>query len=94
VEDNKQALASLDRLAELPADTLLRGHGDPWHGSMSDALARVRAAGTSRLHARVRRAARSDLSYLRAAKGRPDIRRAMQYGYGAQVNALTCRRPR
>jgi hypothetical protein len=60
VEDNKQALASLDRLAELPADMLLRGHGDPWHGSMSDALARVRAAGTSRLHARVRRAARSD----------------------------------
>jgi hypothetical protein len=93
VEDNKQALASLDRLAELPADMLLRGHGDPWHGSMSDALARVRAAGTSRLRAG-QASGEVGFSYLRAAKGRPDIRRAMQYGYGAQVNALTCRRPR
>jgi glyoxylase-like metal-dependent hydrolase (beta-lactamase superfamily II) len=38
MEDNKQALASLDRLAELPADTLLPGHGDPWHDSSSHAV--------------------------------------------------------
>jgi glyoxylase-like metal-dependent hydrolase (beta-lactamase superfamily II) len=47
MEDSRQALASLDRLAGLQADTLLPGHGDPWHGSMSDAVARAREAGPS-----------------------------------------------
>jgi glyoxylase-like metal-dependent hydrolase (beta-lactamase superfamily II) len=47
MEDSGQALASLDRLAGLQADTLLPGHGDPWHGSMSDAVARAREAGFS-----------------------------------------------
>lgn len=47
MEDSKQALASLDRLAGLSAGTLLPGHGDPWHGSMSDAVARAREAGLS-----------------------------------------------
>jgi len=31
----------------LQADTLLLGHGDPWRGSMSDAVARARQAGPS-----------------------------------------------
>jgi glyoxylase-like metal-dependent hydrolase (beta-lactamase superfamily II) len=47
MEDSRQALASLDRLAGLQADTLLPGHGDPWHGSMSDAVTRAREAGPS-----------------------------------------------
>jgi glyoxylase-like metal-dependent hydrolase (beta-lactamase superfamily II) len=47
MEDSRQALASLDRLAGLPAGTLLPGHGDPWHGPMSDAVARARDAGIS-----------------------------------------------
>jgi glyoxylase-like metal-dependent hydrolase (beta-lactamase superfamily II) len=47
MEDSTQALLSLDRLAELQADSLLPGHGDPWHGSMSEAVARARHAGLS-----------------------------------------------
>ena len=47
MEDSGQALASLDRLAGLPAGTLLPGHGDPWHGPMSDAVARAREVGPS-----------------------------------------------
>ena len=47
MEDSRQALASLDRLAGLQADTLLPGHGDPWHGPMSDAVTRAREAGPS-----------------------------------------------
>ena len=46
-EDSRQALASLDRLTALQADTLLPGHGDPWHGSMSDAVTLAREAGPS-----------------------------------------------
>jgi glyoxylase-like metal-dependent hydrolase (beta-lactamase superfamily II) len=45
MEDSKQALTSLDRLTGLKVGTLLPGHGDPWHGSMSDAVAAARAAG-------------------------------------------------
>jgi glyoxylase-like metal-dependent hydrolase (beta-lactamase superfamily II) len=45
IEDSGQALTSLDRLADLKVSTLLPGHGDPWHGSMSDAVAEARAAG-------------------------------------------------
>ena len=46
-EDSRQALASLDRLTALQAGTLLPGHGDPWHGSMSDAVTLAREAGPS-----------------------------------------------
>lgn len=35
---------SLARLEGLDADTLLTGHGDPWRGSMADAVARARQA--------------------------------------------------
>lgn len=35
---------SLARLEGLDADTLLTGHGDPWYGSMGDAVARARQA--------------------------------------------------
>jgi glyoxylase-like metal-dependent hydrolase (beta-lactamase superfamily II) len=45
MEDSKQAFTSLNRLADLKVSTLLPGHGDPWHGSMSDAVAEARAAG-------------------------------------------------
>jgi glyoxylase-like metal-dependent hydrolase (beta-lactamase superfamily II) len=47
MEDSSQALRSLDRLTGLQADTLLPGHGDPWHGSMSEAVDRARRAGLS-----------------------------------------------
>ncbi len=46
-QDSRQALSSLDRLADLGVGTLLPGHGDPWHGSMADAVAEARAAGIS-----------------------------------------------
>lgn len=38
------ALASLDRLADLPASWVLPGHGAPWQGSPADIAAAVRAA--------------------------------------------------
>jgi glyoxylase-like metal-dependent hydrolase (beta-lactamase superfamily II) len=47
MEDSRQALASLDRLTGVQADTLLPGHGDPWHGTMSDAVAMAREVGLS-----------------------------------------------
>jgi glyoxylase-like metal-dependent hydrolase (beta-lactamase superfamily II) len=40
-----EALDSLARFPALDADTLLPGHGDPWHGSMSDAAHRAHQAG-------------------------------------------------
>jgi glyoxylase-like metal-dependent hydrolase (beta-lactamase superfamily II) len=43
--DSRQALGSLDALAGLDATIALTGHGEPWRGSMSDAVARARAAG-------------------------------------------------
>jgi glyoxylase-like metal-dependent hydrolase (beta-lactamase superfamily II) len=46
-EDSRQALASLERIASLPASTLLPGHGAPWRGPMTEAAARARAAGLS-----------------------------------------------
>jgi glyoxylase-like metal-dependent hydrolase (beta-lactamase superfamily II) len=46
-EDSRQALASLERVATVPATTLLPGHGAPWQGSMAEAAARARAAGLS-----------------------------------------------
>ncbi len=47
MEDSRQALSSLDRLADLQVGTLLPGHGEPWRGSMSDAVAEAKAAGIS-----------------------------------------------
>jgi glyoxylase-like metal-dependent hydrolase (beta-lactamase superfamily II) len=41
--DPARTRASLDALAELPADTLLPGHGDPFRGSPRDAVERARA---------------------------------------------------
>ncbi len=40
--DHEQAIRSLDRLAGLKADVILPGHGDPWHGSPTDAVAIAR----------------------------------------------------
>jgi glyoxylase-like metal-dependent hydrolase (beta-lactamase superfamily II) len=42
-----QALASLDRIAELDAGVLLFGHGDPWREGAAAAVERARAAGPS-----------------------------------------------
>ena len=39
------ALASLDRLAGVPASWVLPGHGAPWQGSPADVAAAVRSAG-------------------------------------------------
>ncbi|MGF1428764.1 MBL fold metallo-hydrolase [Kitasatospora sp. LaBMicrA B282] len=43
-DEPAEALASLDRLAELEASWVLPGHGAPWHGSPADLADRVRAA--------------------------------------------------
>jgi len=43
--DTEQALASLARLDGIEADVLLPGHGDPWTGSVADALAHARRVG-------------------------------------------------
>jgi glyoxylase-like metal-dependent hydrolase (beta-lactamase superfamily II) len=42
--DTRQALASLDRLAELDAGLALPGHGEPWRGSLAEAVRLVRAS--------------------------------------------------
>ncbi|MGH2378331.1 MAG: MBL fold metallo-hydrolase [Candidatus Limnocylindria bacterium] len=36
--DTSQAIASLDRLAPLPAATILPGHGDPWSDGLAEAV--------------------------------------------------------
>ena len=41
-EDPGEAYRSLDRLLELDAELLLPGHGDPWTGSLADAVGRAR----------------------------------------------------
>jgi glyoxylase-like metal-dependent hydrolase (beta-lactamase superfamily II) len=43
----EQALASLDRIAGLEADTLLFGHGEPWHDGAAAAVERARELGPS-----------------------------------------------
>jgi glyoxylase-like metal-dependent hydrolase (beta-lactamase superfamily II) len=43
-EDRPRALASLDRLAALNAETLLFGHGDPWRDGVTQALEVARGA--------------------------------------------------
>jgi glyoxylase-like metal-dependent hydrolase (beta-lactamase superfamily II) len=45
--DTEQALASLDRLAPLDADTLLFGHGGPWRQGAAAAVERARELGPS-----------------------------------------------
>ena len=47
MEDSRQALESLGRLTGLAAHTLLPGHGEPWHGSASEAVALARKAGVT-----------------------------------------------
>ena len=42
--DRAQALESLSRLEDLPADLVLPGHGEPWLKGMHQALEEVRAA--------------------------------------------------
>jgi glyoxylase-like metal-dependent hydrolase (beta-lactamase superfamily II) len=43
-DDPAQALASLDRLADVDASWVLPGHGAPWRGSPADLATQVRAA--------------------------------------------------
>ncbi len=43
----EQALASLDRLEPLAADTVLFGHGEPWSGTPASAVAQARELGPS-----------------------------------------------
>lgn len=45
--DSELALRSLDHLTGLPADVLLPGHGDPWPGSIDEAVRLAKAAGRS-----------------------------------------------
>ncbi|MFI0943901.1 MBL fold metallo-hydrolase [Streptomyces sp. NPDC021020] len=44
-DEPAQALASLDRIAELGATWVLPGHGTPWNGGTQEAVRQVRAAG-------------------------------------------------
>ena len=41
-DDRRAALASLDRLNEFDAETVLFGHGEPWTGGLGEALTVVR----------------------------------------------------
>ena len=43
--DSNQALASLDALVGLDANRALSGHGQPWQGSMAEAVGRAKDAG-------------------------------------------------
>lgn len=45
--DSRQAVRSLDRLAETAAATLLSGHGEPWHEGVAEAAERARSAGVA-----------------------------------------------
>jgi len=45
--DTAQALASLSALEHLTAEIILPGHGEPWHGPISQAVQLARAAGPS-----------------------------------------------
>ncbi|HKE53606.1 MAG TPA: MBL fold metallo-hydrolase [Actinomycetota bacterium] len=46
-QDSEQAMRSLGRLASVPADVLLPGHGDPWTHGVAEAVRLARAAGRS-----------------------------------------------
>lgn len=45
--DTPQALASLNALESLNASIVLPGHGEPWHGPVTDAVQLARSAGPS-----------------------------------------------
>jgi glyoxylase-like metal-dependent hydrolase (beta-lactamase superfamily II) len=45
--DSDQAMRSLDRLAGLPADLVLPGHGEPWTDGIAEAVRLARLAGRS-----------------------------------------------
>lgn len=45
--DSRQALSSLEALSDFDASIALTGHGEPWRGSMSDAVARAKGAGAA-----------------------------------------------
>jgi len=45
--DTQQAMRSLHNLAEVKADVMLAGHGDPWTGGMPEAIRLARSAGPS-----------------------------------------------
>lgn len=45
--NSPQAIDSLDRIAALPADKVLTGHGEPWLSSPADAVAIARLIGPS-----------------------------------------------
>ncbi len=45
--DSAQCLASLSALEAVDAELLLPGHGEPWSGSMTDAVAEARRVGSS-----------------------------------------------
>jgi glyoxylase-like metal-dependent hydrolase (beta-lactamase superfamily II) len=46
--DAAQAVASLARLEDVPADLALPGHGDPWTGGIQEAVRQVRQAAATR----------------------------------------------
>jgi glyoxylase-like metal-dependent hydrolase (beta-lactamase superfamily II) len=46
-ESSEQALASLSRLQDVEAETILFGHGDPWRSGAQSAIEAARAAGRS-----------------------------------------------
>jgi glyoxylase-like metal-dependent hydrolase (beta-lactamase superfamily II) len=46
-ESTDQAMASLDAFASVRADLVLPGHGEPWRGTVADAVQHARAAGRS-----------------------------------------------
>lgn len=46
-EDSALALESLTELRDVDADLLLPGHGEPWSGSMTDAVAEAQRVGAS-----------------------------------------------
>jgi glyoxylase-like metal-dependent hydrolase (beta-lactamase superfamily II) len=43
--NSAQALRSLDRLADVEADVVLTGHGEPWRGGTAEAVRRCQVAG-------------------------------------------------
>ena len=45
--DSRQALRSLDALADAPADLVLPGHGEPWTQGVAEAVRLARSAGLS-----------------------------------------------
>jgi hypothetical protein len=45
--DTDLALESIDVLANVPADLLLPGHGEPWWGDLGDAVEQAHRAGRS-----------------------------------------------